>query len=130
MPVLPRPSVSTHALPHVSFTSLATPSRGTRETSMWRVELAASDEVPAPHSVTREELFFVLRGTARVHWEASVEEAGPGDVIVVPPGVPFSLCAAGPAGADGPATAELLCCLPVGGQARQGEAVFTPPWAQ
>ena len=48
-----------------------------------------------------------------------------GDSIVVPAGAPFSLSN------DGSGDLRLLCCLPVGGQARVGDGEpFTPPWAQ
>jgi hypothetical protein len=40
MPVLPAPTTHTHALEHARFTSLATPSLGASEVSVWRVELA------------------------------------------------------------------------------------------
>ena len=48
-----------------------------------------------------------------------------GDAIVVPKGVRFQL------GNAGDETLELLCCLPVGGQARLDDGtLLTPPWAQ
>jgi mannose-6-phosphate isomerase-like protein (cupin superfamily) len=44
---------------------------------------------------------------------------------VVPAGVEFELANAG----AGPL--RLLCCLPVGGQARLADgSTFTPPWAE
>jgi len=47
-----------------------------------------------------------------------------GDALVVPPGVDFSVAAAG----DAPFRA--VVCLPVGGQAQlAGGEPFTPPWA-
>lgn len=123
MPVLQAPPHATHQLPHAHFTSLATPSRGSRETSVWRVRLDPGGE-PARHSVTREEIFVVLSGRARVQWEDVAHEAGAGDAIVVPARVQFAL---GCAGAE---PVELLCCLPVGGQAQLGDQLFTPPWAE
>jgi mannose-6-phosphate isomerase-like protein (cupin superfamily) len=48
-----------------------------------------------------------------------------GDAIVVPPDVEFALAN------DGDEPLRLLCCLPVGGQARMvGGEPFTPPWAE
>jgi quercetin dioxygenase-like cupin family protein len=123
MPVLRTPKTFTHELPHARFCSLATPSRGASETCVWRVQLSASNE-PPPHSLTREEVFVVLSGTVRVSLNAVTEHAEAGDAIVVPAGTELSLSSVSE-------SAELLCCLPVGGQARfaDGEA-FTPPWAQ
>ena len=123
MPVIRAPESSTHELPHARFFSLATPSRGSSETSVWRVQLLRSEPTP-PHSLTREEIFVVLSGKLRVDLAGSVSEAQPGDAIVVPANTQLTLSCV----SDG---AEVLCCLPVGGQARiEGGALFTPPWAQ
>lgn len=124
MPVIAAPPAPTHQLPGVRFTSLATPSRGSTDTSVWRVEIDPATR-PTTHRVTREEVFVVLEGTARVRIDGTDHTAGPGASIVVPPGVPFELAAAG----DGPMRA--LCVLPVGGQAQMpGGEPFTPPWAE
>ena len=123
MPVIPAPKAFTHELPHARFKSLATPSRGSAETAVWRVQLAPYGEA-VPHQLTREEVFVVTSGRARVRIGGQEQEAGEGDVIVVPPNTDFVLSSA----TDQPL--EALCCLPVGGQARMGERVFTPPWAE
>lgn len=123
MPVIRAPESFTHELPHARFSSLATPSRGSRETSVWRVRLTPSAST-APHSLTREEVFVVLSGCVRVVLAGQSELAQAGDAIVVPAETEVVLACEG-------AAAELLCCLPVGGQARlQGGVLFTPPWAQ
>src|SRR6185437_1945537 len=87
MPVLTAPATPTHDLGGARFTSLATPSRGATDTSVWKVEILPG--APAtPHSLTRE------------------ANAGAGPL-------------------------RLLCCLPVGGQARLPDgSTFTPPWAE
>lgn len=124
MPIVPSPPAATHDLGGARFTSLATPSRGTTETSVWQVEIAPHSP-PTPHSVTREEVFVVLAGTASVELDGVPGTAQAGDAIVVPAGVPFSLSN------DGGEDLRMLCCLPVGGQARMGDAEpFTPPWAR
>lgn len=122
MPVINAPSGWTHELPEVSFRSLATPTRGTRENSVWRVAFKAGAK-SAPHSLTREEIFVVLSGELRVDWDGSSQTAKTGDAIVVPPETVFTAYAEN--------ATELLCCFPVGGQARlaTGELI-TPPWAQ
>ena len=124
MPVLTAPTTWTHEVPNVRFRSLATPRRGTAETSVWRASLAPG-AAGAKHSVTREEIFVVLSGVLNVAFESGSERAEEGDAIVVPPNVEFALSA------EGERAAEVLCCLPVGGQARlsTGELI-TPPWAQ
>jgi quercetin dioxygenase-like cupin family protein len=123
MPVIAAPETFTHQLPNARFSALATPSRGSRETSVWRVQLAASAET-ARHRLTREEVFVVLSGTVRVELAGEVSLARAGDAIVVPPDTDVMLAAVG-------AAAEALCCLPVGGQASvAGGPLFTPPWAE
>lgn len=124
MTVVRAPDTFTHALPHARFTALATPSRGTRETSVWRVRIEPGAP-GAPHQVTREELFVVLAGRARVRIGGELAEAAAGDSIIVPANTDFAIESAGDQ------ALEALCCLPVGGQARMPNGQpFTPPWAE
>lgn len=125
MPVIHAPSTPTHGLGGTSFTTLAAPSRGgAADTSVWRVAISPGT-TPTPHSLTREEIFVVLEGRAEVIIDGSEATACAGDAIVVPPDVPFAL------ENSGTETLELICCLPVGGQARLADGtLFTPPWAQ
>ena len=124
MPILPSPPTATHQLGGTRFTSLATPSRGSVETSVWQVDIEPGSP-STPHSLTREEVFVVLAGTATVELDGIAGTAQAGDAIVVPAGVPFALTN------GGDANLRLLCCLPVGGQARMGDGEpFTPQWAQ
>lgn len=123
MPVLTAPAAPTHDLGHARFTSLATPSRGSTDSSVWTVEIAVG--APAtPHSLTREEIFVVLEGVASVRLGDERTTAGRGDAILVPAGVGFELSN------GGSTPLRLLCCLPVGGMARLADGTtFTPPWA-
>jgi mannose-6-phosphate isomerase-like protein (cupin superfamily) len=123
MPVIPAPGTATHQLAHAAFTSLATPTCGSQETSLWHVAIAPGTPA-APHQVTREEIFVVLSGVARVTIDGVEADARPGDAIVVPANTTFAIANAG----EGPL--EALCCMPVGGQARLDDRVFTPPWAE
>ena len=124
MPVLTAPTAHTHEAGTTRFTSLATPTKGTVSNAIWAVEIAPGTP-PTPHSLTAEELFVVTAGTARVRIGGTEEVGLVGDVIVVPADVTFEL--------SNPSSEPLrmLCCLPVGGQARLPDgSVFTPPWAQ
>ena len=124
MAVIPVPAEATHALGSARFTSLATPSRGSQETAVWRVEIAPRTPGTS-HSLTREEIFVVLDGEAAVEIRGLPERAYPGDAIVVPADAEFALAN------DGDVPLRLLCCLPVGGQGRMpGGDPFTPPWAE
>jgi quercetin dioxygenase-like cupin family protein len=123
MPVVHTPPGHTHEVSGTRFTSLATPSRGSSETSVWLVEIDAGTAA-TPHELTREEVFVVLEGTADVLIGGERSHAAPGDAIVVPPGVPFELR---PAGDD---ALRALCCLPVGGRATLADGTaFAPPWS-
>lgn len=124
MPVLHAPDAPTHDIPGARFTTLASPRLGSAETSVWRVELLPAAE-PVPHTVTREEIFVALHGEAIATLDGVQGRLRPGDALVLPPGVEFSLAAANaqPFGA--------LVCQPVGGQAAMpGGEPFTPPWAE
>src|SRR6478609_8935178 len=105
-----------------TITGLASPSRGARDVAAWRVEFLADRPSPV-HSLTSEETFVVLGGSVSAHFADHVETAGPGDVLIVPADVEFSLVAP-----DAPA--EALCIMRVGGQAVTAEGTFTPPWPE
>jgi mannose-6-phosphate isomerase-like protein (cupin superfamily) len=122
MPVLPAPKSPTHVVDGGSFTSLATPSRGSVTNSLFHVEMAAGAP-PVPHEVTREVIFVVTSGRADVQIGDERSEAAVGDAVVVPPDTRFSIasCSSEPLRA--------LCCFPVGCQARLLDGtVLTPPW--
>ena len=123
MAIIPAPAAPTHDLGPTKFTALVSPTRGSAETSVWMVDIDPG--TPAtPHSLTREEVFVVLEGTASVILGGDPGTAMAGDAFVVPPDTRFELAN------DSTERLRLLCCLPVGGQARTDEATFTPPWAQ
>ena len=123
MPVLPAPETHTHAIPGARFTTLASPSRGSAETSVWRVELLPGAEA-VPHRVTREEIFIALEGSAIATLAGVDHHVHAGDTLVLPPGTDFAI------EPDGGKPFRALVCLPVGGQASiAGGAPFTPPWA-
>ncbi|MEO5900450.1 MAG: cupin domain-containing protein [Ilumatobacteraceae bacterium] len=123
MSIIHAPNAPTHELGGTRFTSLATPTRGSTETSVWQVEIDPGTP-PTPHSLTREEVFVVLAGVATVRLGAERGEATAGDAIAVPPHVDFEISN------TGPEPLRLLCCLPVGGQAQTNAGTFTPPWAE
>jgi quercetin dioxygenase-like cupin family protein len=124
MPVLPAPDRPTHELPGARFTTLASPLRGTTETSVWMLELDAGAE-PVPHRVTREEVFVALEGEAIATLDGVTHRIRTGQTLALPPDVQFTLAA------TGPTPFRALVCLPVGGQAVvAGGDPFTPPWAR
>src|SRR5437870_5685975 len=77
-------------LPGLAVTGLASPSRGARETSVWRITL--SPGAPgAEHSVDREEIFLVLKGRAQATLAGEELLLDAGDLFIVPAGQLFSL---------------------------------------
>jgi mannose-6-phosphate isomerase-like protein (cupin superfamily) len=124
MPIIHASTSPTHQMEATRFWQLAAPSTGSREASVWRVEVQP-DAHPVPHALTREEILVVIDGTARATLDGVVEDVAVGGAIVVPAHRPFSLTAVG----RKPLVA--LAYLPVGGQAQVGDGEpFTPPWAQ
>jgi len=123
MAVIPASEAKVHELAGVRFTALASPSRGSAETSVWQVEVPVGAGPGTPHELTREEVLVVVAGRAEVHLDGTSTEAGPGDTIVVPPHTPFAL------GNVGDEPLRALVCFPVGGEARLDGATFVPPWA-
>jgi mannose-6-phosphate isomerase-like protein (cupin superfamily) len=105
------------------FTGGASPSRGARETCVWRTTIAPSTPGTA-HSVDREEVFVAVAGRARVTVDGELHELAAGDVLVVPANTQFAL--ANPY----EVAFEAIVVFPVGGRAKlpSGDA-FVPPWA-
>jgi quercetin dioxygenase-like cupin family protein len=122
MPLLQSPSCPTFDLPALSVRGLAAPSRGARETCVWRLVLPPGAP-GAVHSVDREEIFVGLSGQASATLDGVTHQVGPGDTLIVPAGRPFAL--ANP----GAEPFEALAVLPVGGLATMasGETIC-PPW--
>jgi mannose-6-phosphate isomerase-like protein (cupin superfamily) len=123
MPIIKSTDAPVFEIHGLTVTGFAAPSRGSRETSTWRLVLAPGTP-GVPHSVDREEIFVVLAGTARATVGGEPCELAPGDTLIVPPDTEFSLANPG----EAPCTA--IAMLPVGGRARMPDgAPFVPPWA-
>lgn len=122
MPVIRSSTAPRFNLPGLDVTGLAAPSRGARETSVWRLVLAPGTPGTL-HTVDREEVFVALAGRAVATLGGAEHELTAGDALVVPAGAPFAL--ANP----GPEPFEAVAALPVGGRAAlPAGAPFAPPW--
>jgi quercetin dioxygenase-like cupin family protein len=123
MPVITSAEAPTFEAPGATVTGLASPSRGARDTAVWRISFEANHASPA-HSLSNEEVFVVLEGRliARYADDGSAETADAGGALVVRAGREFTIAADG-----GPASA--VCAFPVGAVVALGEDVITPPWA-
>jgi mannose-6-phosphate isomerase-like protein (cupin superfamily) len=107
----------------VGVTGLASPSRGCATVSAWRVVLdpgAASPE----HTLTSDEAFVALRGTATVSLDGAEQDLGAGDCLVVAPERRFVIRN------DGAEPFEAVCSMAAGARAVvAGQGEFVPPWA-
>ena len=110
-------------LPGVEFAGLAAPSRGSAGLCTWKLTVDPGVGGDAPHTVDRDEVFLVLRGSVQVTPDGDKLE--PGDVVVVPAGEPIALTNLG----SGPA--ELYVAITAGftGTLADGTTI-QPPWAQ
>lgn len=115
------PLFELHGIKVVGF---ASPSRGAKETSMWRLTVPPRTD-GALHSCDREEIFVALSGCATMVVDGRTFELRAGEACIVPARTMFSL--ANPAAEP----FEAMVALPVGGKASfPGGAPFTPPWAE
>ena len=108
-----------------TVTGYASPSRGARSISLWRIELAAGSTSPL-HNMDVEEVFLGLHGSAALTVDGGCSQIGAGDCLVLPPHTAFTLTAAD----DGPFLA--VACMPTDGTATMlpDGPTFVPPWAQ
>ncbi|MGI8450832.1 MAG: cupin domain-containing protein [Streptosporangiaceae bacterium] len=124
MPVIHAAQSVVHQMHGTSFTSYASPARGSRELCAWRIEIPGGTE-GVPHHVSREEVLYVLSGILRVTLDGEAGDAAPGDVILVPAGARFG--ASNPA--DETATAWVTTTVGFAGVLPDG-SWFTPPWTR
>ena len=122
MPVIHAADATVHRLHDTSFTSYASPSRGSRELCAWRIEIPAGTH-GVPHHVSHEEVLYILSGTLGATVDGQPSEAAAGDVILVPAGSRFSVGNAG----DEPATAWVTTSVGFAGVLPDGSRI-TPPW--
>lgn len=124
MPVITAAQARTFELGDLAVVGLAAPSRGARETAVWRLTLAPG-ALGTTHRLDREEVFVALAGEAELELDGERHALCAGEALVVPADTDFSL--ANPH--DVPFVA--VAALPVGGRATMpGGEPFTPPWAE
>lgn len=119
------PGVETKAgIPHLTVRGLASPSRGSTQTCVWRMTIAP-DTPPRMGVVSHEEIFVLLSGNAVVTLDEGDRQLNEGDTLIMPPNTTFGL--------SNPhdKAVEMMVILPVGGKAiAPGMEPFTPPWAE
>ncbi|MDN3356614.1 cupin domain-containing protein [Actinomadura sp. DC4] len=102
---------------------IAVPSRGTAELAIWHLDVDPGVR-GEEHTVDHEEVFVIKAGRLRGTLGGEPCEAGPGDALIVPPGVPFAL------GNDGDETASAVVCTSAGVRANLNGATIVPPWSE
>jgi mannose-6-phosphate isomerase-like protein (cupin superfamily) len=123
MPHIDNAAAPSFDIAGVTFTAVASPSRGTSENAMWRASVAPHTE-GVPHHMTREEIIFAVDGTGVVRIAGTDYPLQRGDAFAVPAFTEFQLESA----TDHPF--EALVILPVGGRAVIGtDPAFPPPWS-
>jgi quercetin dioxygenase-like cupin family protein len=107
-----------------TITGAASPSRGSTQTSLWRVNLAPGTDVPG-HILDGEEIFHALGGTLLATVDGERQTVQAGDTLIVPPGSLLQIAV------PSDARFEAVVVLPVGAKARfaSGGEPFAPPWA-
>lgn len=123
MPVSTLADARTIEIPGLAARPMAVPSRGSSELAVWHLEVAPGVR-GEEHTVDREEVFVVRSGRLRGTIGGEPCEAGPGDALIVPPGVPFAL------GNDGAEPAHAVVCTSAGVRATLGGRTVVPPWSE
>lgn len=111
-------------LPGVTFTGLASPSRGSRDVCTWRITVAPNLCSDQAHTLDQDEIFMVASGAIQLDPDGDVLRAG--DAAVVPAGTPILL--SNPR--DEPAVAYVVIRSGFTAVMADGTPVGTPPWAQ
>ena len=124
MPVIRAAQSVVHQMHGTSFTSYASPARGSRELCAWRLEIPGRTD-GVPHHVSREEVLYVLSGTLRVTVNGDAADAAAGDVVLVPAGAQFGASNQ----TDVPVTAWVTTTVGFAGVLPDG-SWFTPPWTR
>lgn len=112
-----------HRLHGAVFTSYANSTTGSTELRAWTTRLPSGQE-GAEHQISREEIFLVLEGTARVSLDGQESALAPGDVLVAPADSRLRL--------DNPGAQDVLiwATTSAGLSARLADgSVVSPPWA-
>jgi mannose-6-phosphate isomerase-like protein (cupin superfamily) len=102
---------------------IAVPSRGSAELAVWHLEVAPGLR-GEEHTVDREEVFVVRSGRLSGTLGGEPCEVGPGDALIVPPGVPFGLAN------HGSEPARVVVCTSAGVRASLNGRTIVPPWSE
>ena len=122
MPVIRSADAVVHEMHGTRFTSYAAPSRGSQELCAWRVDVPPGSTGVA-HTITREEIVFVLSGAIEMTLDQHTSTVRAGDVAVLPAGATVRVDNAG----DEPATAWVTTSVGLEARLADGSRIV-PPW--
>jgi quercetin dioxygenase-like cupin family protein len=122
MPVIRSADAVVHEMHATRFTSYAAPSRGSQELCAWRIDVPPGSTGVA-HTITREEIVFVLSGAIEMTLDQHTSTVRAGDVAVLPTGATVRVDNAG----DEPATAWVTTSVGLEARLADGSRIV-PPW--
>ncbi|AUG77561.1 cupin [Kitasatospora sp. MMS16-BH015] len=123
MPFIRAHEATVYEIHGATFTSYARPAGGSRSLAAWRGELPPRLVAPA-HTVSHEEVFYVLSGRPRLTIDGECADLVAGDAAVAPAGSTLSV--------ENPLDepARLWVTTEIGLSATLADGtVLTPPWA-
>jgi len=85
MPISRSAENPTFQINESSVTALMSPSRGSTECILYRIQVPPGGALP-PHRHDHEDVFTVAEGSGVVHIDDETHEFSPGDTVVVPTG--------------------------------------------
>jgi mannose-6-phosphate isomerase-like protein (cupin superfamily) len=124
MPIIRSAEATAHDLHGATFTAYANSKTGATELCAWRTRVPAG-QPGLPHRISKEEIFIVTTGTARVTIDGEPLDAQPGDVVVAPAGSLISIEVLG----DKDSIIWVTTSLGLTARLPDGSEI-APPWAQ
>ena len=122
MPIIHALEVRRHETPNAVMSTLASPSLGSAELSVWRVVMTAGQRGPE-HTFDGEQVWTIMSGAADAELDGETHALAPGDTLVLPARAIRRIAA----GDDG---FEALVAARAGARAllTDGTDRGTPPW--
>jgi len=122
---LPEKEARVFQMHGVTFNSFAATASGARTLAAWRADFSPNTPGQA-HTMTKEEVLYVLRGALDIELDDESFTAGVGDCVVVPEGALFRVTNATPE----PASAWVTSLIGMKAAMQAGGDRIAPPWAQ
>ncbi len=125
---MPRIAATTAPVFHahgVQFTSHVSTAAGSESLAAWRADFAP-DTPGQAHTMSREEILYVLGGELDVEIGENEFRASTGDAVLVPAHTPFRVSNI----SDAPASAWVTTTVGMTATMLDSGDEFAPPWAQ